>query len=124
MPVFAKKGLPTTALSVIIPARNEADNLPALLADLATQTYPNFEVIVADDSSSDGTAELAEGFDAPFRLRVLRLRDELTSSPKKRAICQALHLANGPLIVTTDGDCRVGPDWLRSLAQFHEHTGA
>lgn len=124
MPVFAKNELPTTALTVIIPVRNEADNLPALLRDLAAQTHPNFEVIVADDSSTDGTAELAEGFYALFRLRVLRLRDEPTSSPKKRAIRQALRLANGPLIVTTDGDCRVGPDWLRSLAQFYEHNGA
>lgn len=124
MPVFAQNGVPATALTVVIPVRNEARNLPALLADLAAQTYPNFEVIVADDASTDGTADLAEAFVAPFRLRVVRLRDEPTSSPKKRAIRQALSLASGPLIVTTDGDCRVGPDWLRSLALFYEKTGA
>jgi len=124
MPVFSKNDVSTTALTVIIPVRNEAANLPALLADLAAQTYRNFEVIVVDDSSTDGTAAWAEGFDAPFRLRVLRLHDEPTSSPKKRAIRQAMQLAEGPLIVTTDGDCRVGSDWLRSLALFYEHTGA
>ncbi len=124
MPVFSKNGQATTALTVIIPVRNEATNLPALLRDLAAQTHQNFEVIVADDDSTDGTAALAEGFAASFRLRVLRLRDEPTSSPKKRAIRQAMHLASGPLIVTTDGDCRVGPDWLRSLAQYQERTGA
>lgn len=46
-------------LSIIVPARNEAHNLPALLASLAHLTPPPHQVIVVDDGSSDGTGELA-----------------------------------------------------------------
>ena len=56
---------PQTALpkvSVLIPARNESANIVQTLASLAKQTYPpdNFEVIIIDDRSTDGTAETVE----------------------------------------------------------------
>ena len=49
-----------TSLSVIIPVRNEAANIEALLNDISNQTYPKnaFEVIVVDDSSEDETVEI------------------------------------------------------------------
>jgi cellulose synthase/poly-beta-1,6-N-acetylglucosamine synthase-like glycosyltransferase len=124
MPVFESKKPASVPMTVVIPCRNEAANLPLLLADLNAQTYPHFEVIVADDASTDGTAEVAGRFPANFRLIVLCLPDEPGSSPKKRALKAAIQRARGRLIVTTDGDCRVGPDWLGTFAQAHEATGA
>ncbi|MEZ0607950.1 glycosyltransferase [Fibrella sp. WM1] len=115
------------SLTVVIPVRNEADNLPALLADLSQQTYPHFEVIVADDASTDTTATLAQTFSqtAPYRLTVLALADDPTvASPKKRAIAQSIERATGTFIVTTDGDCRVGPRWLETMARFQARSGA
>jgi cellulose synthase/poly-beta-1,6-N-acetylglucosamine synthase-like glycosyltransferase len=114
----------TIPFSVIIPVRNEAENLPHLLQDLAKQTYPHFEVIVADDSSTDNTVavvrQLADGL--PYTLTLLPLSDERTGAPKKRAIAQSIRIAKGDLILTTDGDCRVGPDWVLSFATFYaEH---
>ncbi len=113
-------------ITVIIPVRNEADNIINLLTDLSRQTYTRFEVIVADDSSTDTTLAIVQEYaqTAPFMLRPLPLTDERTASPKKRAITQSVALATGKLIVTTDGDCRVGPDWLSTLAAFYEQTGA
>ncbi|WP_375445246.1 glycosyltransferase [uncultured Fibrella sp.] len=114
-------------ITVIIPVRNEAANLPFLLADLTAQTYPHFSVIVADDASTDTTAELARGYVpvAPYPLTVFTLADDSTvASPKKRAIAQSITQATGTLIVTTDGDCRVGPNWLDALARFYQQTGA
>ena len=112
---------PTVHISVVIPVRNEARNLPLLLADLARQSYPHFEVIVADDSSTDNTVavvrQLADGL--PYTLTLLPLPDERTGAPKKRAIAQSIDIAKGELILTTDGDCRVGPDWLLSFATFY-----
>ncbi len=118
---------PQTYLTVVIPVRNEAQHLPLLLADLDQQTYRHFEVIVADDASTDATAQLATAHaqTAPYPLRVLTLTDDpAVASPKKRAIAQSIALATGTLIVTTDGDCRVGPRWLETLARFQHQTGA
>lgn len=118
---------PLPSITVVIPVRNEAANLPHLLADLSQQDYPDFEVIVANDSSTDATAALARAYakTAPYRLTVLSLQnDPAVASPKKRAITQSIAMAAGQLIVTTDGDCRVGPRWLGLLARFQAETGA
>lgn len=128
LPVFqpANTTLPLPFITVIIPVRNEAQNLPHLLNDLCGQTYDRFEVIVADDSSTDETLAIANQFvaHASFPLRPLPLSDIRTASPKKRAISESIAIATGTLIVTTDGDCRVGPRWLESIARFYAETGA
>ncbi|MBO0936990.1 glycosyltransferase [Fibrella sp. HMF5335] len=118
---------PLPRLTVVIPVRNEATTLPHLLTDLNGQDYPHFEVIVADDASTDATADLARTYaqTARYPLSVLSLHDDpLVASPKKRAIAQSIAQATGQLIVTTDGDCRVGPHWLGLLARFQAETGA
>lgn len=128
MPTFRAGAVPAegTFITVIIPVRNEADNIGNLLHDLSRQTYPHFEVIVADDSSTDDTLSIVQHYtkQAIFTLRTLPLANERTASPKKRAITQSIALATGDLIVTTDGDCRVGANWLAAFAGFYEKTGA
>lgn len=120
--------LPTKKITLIIPVRNEEQTLPLLLDDLSRQTYPAglLEVIIADDASSDRTRAVAESFilQMPYRLRVLSLSDERTASPKKRAIRESIAQATGDLIITTDGDCRVGPRWIEAIAAFQARTGA
>lgn len=113
-------------MTVVIPVRNEAGKIEKLLDDLSQQTYRQFEVIVADDSSTDDTWSIIQCYaqHAPFTLRPLPLANEQSASPKKRAITQSIALATGNLIVTTDGDCRVGPNWLSSIATFYQQTGA
>ena len=111
-------------ITVVIPVRNEAANLPALLGDLNRQTYTRFEVIVADDASTDTTLAIAQDYPARFSLTALPLPDTRVASPKKRAITASIAVARGTLIVTTDGDCRVGPQWLETIARFHTQTGA
>ncbi|GAB3181878.1 glycosyltransferase [Telluribacter humicola] len=118
----------STTISVIIPVRNEAANILHLLRDLEGQSLPyhQFEVIIVDDSSTDNTAELVNTFRAgsSCRIHLLPLTDTFTESPKKRAIESAIHIATGELIVTTDGDCRVGPGWLEAIATCYEQTSA
>ncbi|MEZ0483963.1 glycosyltransferase [Fibrella aquatica] len=114
-------------ITVVIPVRNEASALPRLLADLSAQTFTNFSVIIADDASTDDTATLAQAYSsvATFPLTVFTLADDpAVASPKKRAIAQSIARSTGELIVTTDGDCRVQPHWLASLAQCYRETGA
>ncbi|MCS6823876.1 MAG: glycosyltransferase [Cytophagaceae bacterium] len=121
--------LSNTKISVIIPVRNEAENLPKLLNDLNEQTYPfeNFEVIVIDDHSEDDTLEILHSFQSRSRyaLRVYALTEEKKyNSFKKSAIHMAIEKSQGELIVTTDGDCRVNKEWLKTIEEHYVATGA
>jgi cellulose synthase/poly-beta-1,6-N-acetylglucosamine synthase-like glycosyltransferase len=113
-------------LSVLIAARNEATNLPNLLADLQSQTLPPaaFEVIVIDDHSTDDTAAVTTNAarTSAFQLRLLRLADLPGSarSGKKAALEAAIAVAQAPWIVCTDADCRVQPNWLAAHQQAHD----
>lgn len=115
-------------LSVIIPVRNEAANIHVLLSDLQVQYLPkkHFEVIVVDDASTDRTAEIVEDFGAKndLDLKLIKLIDKPVNAPKKRAIAEGLAIATGQLIVTTDGDCRVGERWLETYAKTYLETQA
>ncbi|NIJ55098.1 glycosyltransferase [Dyadobacter arcticus] len=127
-PASVARDISSVRISVIIPVRNEAENIGVLLEDLASQLLPanQFEVLVMDDSSSDDTALIVSGFASKTScdIRVISLPNIPTTSPKKRAIETAVMQAKGNLIVTTDGDCRVGPGWLLSIANYYAETGA
>lgn len=117
-----------TKLTIIIPVRNEAENIVILLQDIDNQDYPyeNFEVIIANDGSTDNTADLVLEFQesAKYSLRLLNIFEEKGTSPKKRAIQKSIDIASGEIIITTDGDCRVPAKWLSSIQQFYKTTDA
>jgi cellulose synthase/poly-beta-1,6-N-acetylglucosamine synthase-like glycosyltransferase len=117
-------GKPDTRISVIIPARNEQENIQACLDSVFAQSYPAslFEVIVVDDHSTDRTAEIVSGYSAP-NLRLIRLRDHLEgsiNSYKKKAIETAIGPSAAELIVSTDADCTMQANWLQTIALFYE----
>lgn len=119
----------TSKISVIIPVRNEAENILFLLQDLEKQTYPKhkFEVIIADDDSTDDTLKIVQEFQKNTNINLIinQLPPKTNNtSPKKRAIDSSIKLATGQLITTTDGDCRVGQKWLENIANFQAQTGA
>lgn len=110
------------AIAVVVAARNEAKNLPALIQALKDQRYPEDRVSfwIVDDDSSDNTLAIAsDAAEADDRFHVLRSDPESpVASPKRRALDTAIRKADVEWIVTTDADCRPGPDWLQSLARF------
>ena len=113
--------------SILIAARNEAENLPNLLRDLAAQTLSTarFEVLIADDHSTDATAALvtAAAQETGFSLRLIRL--PVTQTGKKAALLSALRVTRAPWLVCTDADCRLGPGWLAAYATLiAEHPSA
>ncbi|MBS1665751.1 MAG: glycosyltransferase [Bacteroidetes bacterium] len=121
----------TTKIAVIIPVRNEEKNIQILLDALFLQSYPKnlYQVIVVDDHSTDGTRDLVNSLEyEKMELRLLNLADYANDSKiiahKKLAIETAIGVANATLIVTTDADCRPGPDWLQTIAAFHASTHA
>lgn len=115
-------------ITVVIPVRNEAENILFLLGDLDRQTLPpaHFEVLVMDDGSTDNTAAMVRTFaeNSKASIKLIPLPDERTSAPKKRAIETAIAHAKGKLIVTTDGDCRAQTGWLHAIATYYLYTGA
>ncbi|MFK8103731.1 MAG: glycosyltransferase [Saprospiraceae bacterium] len=118
-----------TTVSIIIPARNEAEHIVATLQAIQQQNYPQnlLEVIVIDDHSEDETATLVRSFEG-LSIQLLSLADHVgatqNNSYKKYAIELALQRAKGALIVTTDADCVMGKDWLNYLVAYHQKTGA
>jgi len=112
-------------VSIIIPVRNESDNIKVCLESIFKQTYPadNFEVIVIDDYSTDPTLRLAREFTQP-NLLVLDLQQYLNEAGeyvpnKKKAIALGIKNAKGDLIITTDGDCVMGENWLSAMVEFY-----
>ena len=108
---------PGPALSVIIPVRNGGDVLGALIAALERQTLPRdrFEVLVADDGSTDGATENIATDDG--WLRVLPGTAENPYAARNRASREA----RGEILVFSDADCEPVPDWLeKGLAALEE----
>ena len=120
---------PSTHISIIIPARNEAQNIKACLDSITNQLYPKqlFEVLVVDDHSTDATAAQVTGYGAQ-NVKLLSLKDFITDTGlnayKKKAIEIAIAQATGELIVTTDADCIVTSNWLQTIAGFYEKNNA
>lgn len=115
--------LPQTKISVIIPARNEEKNIGTLLQALKEQSYPSilFEVIVVDDDSIDGTADIVQQYPG---VKLIQLKESGINSYKKKAIETGIAAATGDLIVTTDADCIPPRDWLKIIASFKEENNS
>jgi cellulose synthase/poly-beta-1,6-N-acetylglucosamine synthase-like glycosyltransferase len=115
---------PGTRISVIIPARNEEDNIGACIQSILQQTYPKdlLEIIVVNDHSSDQTTEIVNGFGSP-QIRLLNLEEYIpegkSRSHKKKAIEIAVTAASGTLIITTDADCRAPSQWISAMEDYY-----
>ena len=104
-------------VSILIPARNEAAILETSLSRFLEQDYDNYEVILVDDGSTDGTPQIAEKFLKlyPERIRVIRV-DELPEgwNGKIHALHRAFQEADGEWVLATDADIVVHPRALRA----------
>lgn len=116
------------SVSIIIPARNEAENIGDCLRAIEGQNYPKelLEVIVVDDHSEDQTAEIATAFAG---VTVLHLKDLMRMEKgmvayKKMALSAGIAHSKGTLILTTDADCVAGENWIRSMALYQRQTKA
>ena len=107
--------IPKTSFSIVVPFRNEKENLPNLLHSTSLLNYPKelVEVILVDDDSDD-----------EFRIQNLEFRIQMiknvrkSNSPKKDAIETAIQIAKHDWIITTDADCLVQKDWLTIYDQY------
>ena len=107
-------------ISVLVPARDEAVNIgPALDATLASREV-KFEVVVLDDDSTDGTAEIVKAHAArDGRVRLIRGAALPPGwNGKQHACWQLAQAARYPVLVFVDADVRLAPDALAGLAAF------
>lgn len=114
----------TAQLSIIIPARNEEDNIGACIQSILNQSYSKnlYEIIVVNDHSIDATASIVKTFNEP-NIKCVDLINFIgneTNSFKKKGIEVGIAQANGELIITTDADCVAPPNWLQTIAAFYE----
>ena len=107
-------------ISVVIPTYNRKDKLPACIASVLAQTYPNLEVIVVDDASTDGT-ELLFDCNIDPRVHYVRYGDN-------RGACYARNLgaqqAHGSILAFQDSDDLWHPDKLQKQYDLLTATGA
>lgn len=123
----------STRVSVLIAARNEEKAIGRCLESVLAQRYPHdlLEIIVIDDHSTDSTSEKVRAFQensGPDRqrpsLKLIKMNEERPiNSYKKKAIAKAINIAGGELMVTTDADCWMGPDWLGTIVSAYEEEG-
>ncbi len=103
--------------SIIIPFRNEEENLPSLFQSLKEQNFSKdkFEILLVDDHSADNGGVLALAFadeNPSINITLLRNQDQ---GGKKRAIALGLSKAKNDLILQTDADCIVPKNWIKQM---------
>lgn len=113
---YQNKGLePKTSFTIIVPFRNEAENLPNLLNSFSKLHYPTdlFEVILVDDNSNE-----------KFQLSIVNYQLSIinnirvSNSPKKDAITTAMQHVKTNWVITTDADCIVPENWLLTFDNY------
>ncbi len=106
----------TPAISVIIPARNEEQNLKLILGDLKKQVLSPLEIIVVDDMSEDQTATVA----MEFGVRLIFVHQKPEGWTGKTWACQfGADAAAGKLLLFLDADVRLGENGLRRLVSTY-----
>ncbi|MBX7205581.1 MAG: glycosyltransferase [Bacteroidia bacterium] len=123
--------LPLPPCTIIVPVRNEEKHIISCLDGLFAQQYAGaFEIIVADDHSTDNTTQLVEQYigkrlvsgSANLRLLKLEGNEQAGKSYKKQAITKAVAIASGTIILTTDADCSRSREWLKTMVHFMERN--
>jgi len=99
-------------VSIIVPAYNEAVGIERSVRSLAASDYPDFEVVVVDDGSEDGTGEIVERLALP-RVRLIRR----PNGGKASALNTGIANTSAPVVVMVDGDTLFEPGTLRLLVQ-------
>ena len=109
----------TKGISVVICARNEANNLERFLPLILEQNYPKFEVVVVNDCSTDHTEELLSELKVTYeKLRYTNIPlNEKFAHGKKLALTIGLKSAQYDHVLLTDADCYpTSKGWLQSMA--------
>ena len=127
VPVLAKSSPPEPpnwpTLSVVVPACNEADTLESAFVTILKQDYPNLQIVLVDDRSTDVTGAIADRLGASDRrvqtIHITELPDGWLG--KVHALQRGLEQATGDWLLFTDADVHFCADVLRRAVAYCEH---
>jgi glycosyltransferase involved in cell wall biosynthesis len=122
----AQKSTPKRiSISVIVCAKNEAENVAQFIPILAEQDYPDYEIILIDDASSDNTLEIFEEFEKQYpNVRLVKVQNnEAFWGNKKYALTLGIKASKKDYLLFTDADCYpASKDWITTMSsQFTMH---
>lgn len=120
---IAESGLPALKerVSVVVAAKDEEDSLPLLLRSLERQSFFDFDIILANDRSTDRTLEIMENFRGKLgdRVRVIDNQEEQHAlNPKQYILDKAISQARGGIIIFTDADCLLPAGWVEYYLSY------
>lgn len=110
--------MPEDFVTVIIPFRNETENILRSLKSIEAQDYPRekYEVLFVNDFSQDDSLQKISDYKKSDNTKILSVPSDYSmNAHKKRAIRFGIQNAKGKIIITTDADCNHNVDWLKSL---------
>lgn len=116
----------TKTVSVIIAARNEELNIRRTIESILSQNFPKelLELIIIDDHSDDNTSAIVKEY-IESGVKLIQLNENgRMNSYKKLAISRAIDCCKGEIVITTDADCRMGPNWLATVIGTFEKEDA
>jgi glycosyltransferase involved in cell wall biosynthesis len=109
-------------ISVIVCAKNEEENVKNFVPLLANQNYPDFEIVLIDDASSDETLEIFEEFEKQYaNIKLVKVANiEAFWGNKKFALTLGIKAAKNEYLLFTDADCYpTSTEWIKEMsAQF------
>jgi glycosyltransferase involved in cell wall biosynthesis len=106
-------------ISVIVCAKNEAENVANYIPLLAQQNYPDFEIVLIDDASSDNTLAIFEEFEKQYpNVRLVKVKNnEAFWGNKKYALTLGIKAAKKEYLLFTDADCYpTSKDWILAMS--------
>jgi len=105
-------------VSVIVCAKNEEENVAKFIPILAQQDYPDFEIVLIDDASSDATLDIFEAFEKEYpNIKLVKVENnEAFWGNKKFALTLGIKAARKEYLLFTDADCYpTSKDWIKEM---------
>lgn len=122
--VYQKNNGLLPAISVIVAARNEEENILPCLEALDNLIYPEdkIEIIIVNDYSTDNTGNLIAKFiEGKNKFRSIVPAEQIGHlKGKTNALANGVKIAKGEIILTTDADCRVSPTWAETIVRYYD----
>ena len=103
-------------ITIIVPAKNEEKTIGRCLHSLKSLNYPNYEIIVVNDGSTDGTEEILKQFNAVTIINTAGVGPSMARN-------LAIEKSGGEYLAFTDGDCLIDKEWLNELLTYFTDTG-